>query len=81
MNYIIDDITYEEFIKEFAKYKIFPNNNVLRLISLIMKISIIIYKKDTNTIIKKYISTNSNKTIKMFYDEITEYFDSIDEDI
>ena len=81
MNYIIDDITYEEFIKGFAKYKIFPNNNVLRLISLIMKISIIIYKKDTNTIIKKYISTNSNKTIKMFYDEITEYFDSIDEDI
>lgn len=77
LNYIIDDITYEEFIKGFAKYKIFSDNNVLRLISLKMKINIIIYKKGTKDIIKNYISKNSNKTIQMFYDEITKYFNSI----
>jgi hypothetical protein len=46
-----------------------------------MKIDIIIYKKGTNDIIKQYISTDDVKIIKLFYDEVTKYFDSIDEDI
>ena len=81
VNYIIDDISYEEFIRGFAKYKIFPDKNVLKLISLKMKINIIIFKKDTKYIIKKYISTNNNKTIKLSYDETTTYYDAIDEDM
>lgn len=82
MDYILDDITYEELIKGFAKHKIFPDNNILRLISLEMKLNIIIYKKDTNDIIKKYMFTkNHHKTIKMFYDEITSYYNAIDEDM
>lgn len=83
IDYIINDISYEELIKGFAEYKILPDNNILKLISLKMKVNIFIYNKDTKELIKTYkIASGKNlKKIHLYYDEVTTYYDAIEFDI
>lgn len=80
VDYLINDISYKEFIKGFAKYKILPDNNILKLISLKIKINIFIYNKDTKELLKKYniLSSKGLKKIYLYYDEVTTYYDAIE---
>jgi hypothetical protein len=80
IDYLINDISYEELIKGFAEYKILPDNNILKLISLNMKINISVYNKDTKELIKKYniLSGKGLKSIYLYYDEVTTYYDAIE---
>lgn len=80
IDYIIDDISYEELIKGFAKYRILPDNNILKLISLKLKVSIFIYNKETKELIKTYniLSNKRCKKIYLYYDEVTTYYDAIE---
>lgn len=80
LNYILGDMEYNQFIKKFIKYKVFPDKNILQLIASEMNMDIVIHDKETHKILKVYGKFNNiNKIYHMYFDETTLFYDAMSE--